>query len=186
MLVTVTTTCKLEDCERPRLARGYCKPHYRRFMQHGDPLVGGLLPEQIDRDGKRVCTDCGETKNLEEFGPSERSHGGRKRFCKRCSTVRSLAWQRANARKVQVARRAGLVRRTYGEDGVKAEQRRLNGEGCDVCGGRGPRMAIDHCHDTNRVRGLLCKDCNLVIGWLNDDPARLRALADYLERATAG
>jgi len=43
-------------------------------------------------------------------------------------------------------------------------------------------MAIDHCHDSGRVRGILCKDCNLVLGWMKDTPARLRALADYLER----
>jgi hypothetical protein len=41
-------------------------------------------------------------------------------------------------------------------------------------------MAIDHSHLTGRVRGLLCKDCNLILGWVQDDPARLRAMADYV------
>jgi hypothetical protein len=43
-------------------------------------------------------------------------------------------------------------------------------------------LAVDHCHVSGRVRGLLCSRCNSGIGHLGDDPARLRAGADYLER----
>ena len=32
------------------------------------------------------------------------------------------------------------------------------------------------------VRGLLCRGCNSAIGFAKDDPIRLRALADYLEK----
>jgi len=41
---------------------------------------------------------------------------------------------------------------------------------------------VDHCHATGKVRGLLCQRCNLAIGYAKDDPARLRAMAEYLER----
>ena len=43
-------------------------------------------------------------------------------------------------------------------------------------------LAVDHCHETKAVRGLLCTDCNMAIGLLRDDPALLRAAADYLDR----
>ena len=45
------------------------------------------------------------------------------------------------------------------------------------------RLSIDHCHDTGKVRGLLCHTCNVAIGYAGNDPARLRAAADYLERS---
>lgn len=42
---------------------------------------------------------------------------------------------------------------------------------------------VDHCHTSKKVRGLLCSSCNLVAGKVNDSPARLRSIADYLEKA---
>lgn len=45
------------------------------------------------------------------------------------------------------------------------------------------RLAVDHCHSIGKVRGLLCGQCNLAIGKMGDSPSRLRAAADYLEKA---
>ncbi|MBW3561477.1 MAG: endonuclease VII domain-containing protein [Actinobacteria bacterium] len=44
---------------------------------------------------------------------------------------------------------------------------------------------VDHCHETGRVRGLLCHHCNTGMGLLRDDPARLRSAARYLEDAAS-
>lgn len=40
---------------------------------------------------------------------------------------------------------------------------------------------IDHCHTTGKVRGILCLLCNLGLGQYRDNPALLRAAAEYLE-----
>lgn len=45
----------------------------------------------------------------------------------------------------------------------------------------GRNLAVDHCHKTGKVRGLLCVNCNKGIGLLKDDPYLLRSAASYLE-----
>lgn len=42
-------------------------------------------------------------------------------------------------------------------------------------------LNVDHNHETGIVRGLLCQNCNLVLGQAQDNPEILRRLADYLE-----
>lgn len=55
---------------------------------------------------------------------------------------------------------------------------------CAICdepmSGRAPM--IDHCHETNAVRGLLCQSCNTLLGAAKDQPDRLLAARDYLLR----
>lgn len=75
----------------------------------------------------------------------------------------------------------GLSREQY--DGMISEQAGK----CLLCklppGRDGKKsLSVDHCHKTGKVRGLLCGMCNTAIGKLNDDPALLRAAAEYLER----
>lgn len=56
---------------------------------------------------------------------------------------------------------------------------------CAICNleFNGTTPDIDHCHNTNKVRGLLCSNCNRGIGLLNDNPIILSKAVEYLNRA---
>lgn len=64
---------------------------------------------------------------------------------------------------------------------------------CKACGRRGlpageqtqagarVSLVVDHCHDSGRVRGLLCWPCNVALGHLGESSERLLSLLAYLE-----
>ena len=81
-------------------------------------------------------------------------------------------------------------KKIYGLDSDEYEGLRQKQDGkCPGClrelDSLGPReVHIDHCHDDNTVRGILCGPCNLSVGQAKDDPAVLRRLADYVTIST--
>ena len=58
------------------------------------------------------------------------------------------------------------------------------GHRCAICGTWDGKeaLAVDHCHKIGRIRGLLCRKCNLALGYTNDDTAILQKAIDYLKR----
>ena len=85
-------------------------------------------------------------------------------------------------RKFQLAAKYGLTPEDY--DRMLAEQDGV----CAIC--KSPPepekfLHIDHCHATNRVRRLLCPECNRGLGAFCDDVVRLLAAADYLREFAA-
>ncbi len=44
------------------------------------------------------------------------------------------------------------------------------------------RLAVDHCHATGAVRGLLCGTCNTTIGMIEDRPELLDRMRRYLSK----
>lgn len=43
-------------------------------------------------------------------------------------------------------------------------------------------LAVDHCHKTGRIRGLLCSRCNLALGQMNDNIEILLSAIEYLKQ----
>jgi hypothetical protein len=60
---------------------------------------------------------------------------------------------------------------------------RIQGYGCAACGAPpelGRHLAVDHDHTSHQVRGLLCKCCNMAIGFMRNNPFTALAAWRYL------
>lgn len=100
-------------------------------------------------------------------------------------------WLRQNRNEYPNRYRAYALKRDFGIDLAAYQEMFVAQKGlCAVCNqperdtraGGQKWLAVDHHHETGSIRGLLCAACNTGIGKLGDDPALLRAAADYLER----
>ena len=86
-------------------------------------------------------------------------------------------------RRAHLRRKYGLTFAEY--DKMLTEQNNC----CAVCGGTKPggrwkSFAVDHDHVTGRVRGLLCKSCNIALGEVKDDLTTLKNMINYLSKHT--
>lgn len=104
--------------------------------------------------------------------------------------ARSKAYHHANLDERRRKARAGQIWRKYGITPEDYDQLLRSQDGrCAICGSSEPGMAhmvvplvVDHNHDTNEIRGLLCVQCNAGLGQFADNPDRLVAAAMYLLR----
>ena len=116
-----------------------------------------------------------------------------KRYYRRHQQERKEAarkYQAANRDKVKARMTRWVRERRWAELGVTPEAYEAmlqvqNGH-CAICPctpeENGKMLAVDHDHVSGRVRGLLCRRCNLGLGNFRDMPGVLRAAATYLER----
>lgn len=76
---------------------------------------------------------------------------------------------------------ARYFRQTYNLTPTEVEQM-LESQGgvCAICGQVPERRVVDHCHDSGKVRGILCDTCNRCLGLLKDDANVLMSAAAYL------
>lgn len=116
----------------------------------------------------RVCKTCGVEKPLDKKHFYWRSDA--KAFRKGCKTC----WQEK-----QLIATIGVDFKVY-HHMLKAQ-----GHRCKICqttleSSRYSKFAVDHCHKTGRVRGLLCTNCNTAIGLMKDSVERLASAIKYL------
>lgn len=77
------------------------------------------------------------------------------------------------------------LKRTFGIGYQKyAEISEEQGNVCAICGciEQRKRLVVDHCHQTGKIRGLLCSPCNLGLGSFKDNIVSLQGAILYLEK----
>ena len=155
-------------------------------------------------DPTKPCSKCRVSKPLGQFHVNTEGLFGRRSFCKKCSNTvykerraksRSVAeksreqnrqWKEGNPDKVWAAR----IKRNFGlsVSDYKIMLDRQKGV-CAICleaetaiiSGKLLRLSVDHCHTTGKIRGLLCRKCNLGLGHLKDNVLHLKRAIDYLK-----
>lgn len=131
----------------------------------------------------KVCSKCREAKSLDCFTIKRNARDGLRSTCKVCVSVARRASYRVSGG-IHHVRRQNWAR--YGLSPKDFERLLTEQNGaCAICGdppNAGRALHVDHCHDTGRVRGLLCQGCNQTLGSTRERPDVLRKCADYLER----
>ena len=149
-------------------------------------------------ENKKKCTTCKKKKSLNEFYKATSTKDGYSYQCKLCAIDYSKDYIDSNKeacnevkkayehsesgkstkRNAQLKRRYGITLEDY--DALFIKQ----GGCCAICGKtpaeQGRILAVDHCHSTGKVRGLLCTVCNMGIGHLGDSASRVRKALEYL------
>lgn len=155
------------------------------------------ISRSITRDASgaivsQSCLQCEIVKPASDFHAKSLKSGTIQGSCKPCALQRVKKWQKDNPERYE----ENWKRSTHGRDRLRRKAveynisvedlQRLydNADGkCEICG-NGPKrwLVIDHCHNSTKVRGIICEQCNQALGLFKDNPEVMRAAALYIER----
>ena len=140
---------------------------------------------------KKVCTKCGKKKSIEEFRQHKGYKDGYETQCNDCKREYHKRWYRKNKEHHCSVNREYHLNATYG---ISSEQydimfKRQKGR-CAICGHKETRirsekvmnLVVDHDHNTDKIRELLCTKCNVVIGMAADNQDILAKAIRYLKK----
>lgn len=136
----------------------------------------------------KFCPRCKTTKPTSDFGRNVSKSDGLSSYCSKCVREYSARWKNKNRDQTrrtdkycQAKLKYGLSKDQY--DGLIQKQ----GSKCAIClceldpfDGT-TNTHIDHCHESGKVRGILCRACNVALGGFRDNIDALRRAISYLE-----
>jgi len=126
---------------------------------------------------------CGVEKNITEFYMRDKKTGRRHSACKECDKARVKARHQANPQRTK----NNDLKRMYGITLQEHQEMYKNQNGvCAICKGEGDgkwkKLCVDHDHKTGKVRQLLCRNCNMVLGQVGDNANLLEEMIKYLQK----
>lgn len=142
----------------------------------------------------KTCTNCKKSKSLDLFGVDSRRSDGLFIHCRLCRSKKRKAYRATvegnnYSKNMWLKDRYGITLDQYDE------AFKIQGGLCGLCdrvesqidkrNNKIRRLSVDHCHVTGVNRGLLCGECNLVLGKLEKGLPWLTQLPlDYLNAVT--
>ena len=142
----------------------------------------------------KICTVCKKELDNSYYHKSKATKDGYGYRCKSCDREARTKYRNENKEKFAEVNRKKQLKWRYGIT-LEEYEEILNKQGgcCAICktrenGVHGKRRSwnwsVDHCHETGKVRGLLCNQCNRGIGMLGDSKESLQKALDYLIKST--
>ena len=135
----------------------------------------GRTPKLTDEQGRYRCSKCREWKLPISFSKNKNQLSGFNYACKSCMKIQT--------QKYNLPAKYGITAAQF------AEKLLAQGGKCACCsvqfefdGNRNNRPCVDHNHQTNEVRNLLCGRCNLAAGNVGDSSIKAEQLAAYLKQ----
>ncbi len=130
---------------------------------------------------EKICNKCNNVKSLEDFPPRKDNADGRHGSCRTCDNIRKKKYKpdSSKSRQYWLKSKFGIGLEEY--NNLLQKQ---NGV-CAICEdrpGNNRSLAVDHCHSTGAIRGLLCFRCNATLGKFNDDIKLFETAINYLKR----
>lgn len=122
--------------------------------------------------------------------------------CKICACERTRNWQKENPERKRENERRWREKNPERERAIHLAKtcdldvdtihqyllERNNVFVCDICQqecSSGKRLAVDHDHETNEIRGLLCGNCNTGLGKFKDSVKLMEIATEYLKNKGA-
>ena len=128
--------------------------------------------------GNQTCKDCNDVLVV-DHNWSAAKHRKRTYVCTDCSRARNGNRKKGFNRKSWLMRNYGITEAEYNDLFLEQDGH------CAICSTHVSEMdrslAVDHCHETGLVRGLLCMQCNTSLGNLGDSIELLKRAIAYLE-----
>jgi hypothetical protein len=126
---------------------------------------------------------CSKEKLATEFYVRNKKTGVRHSSCKECDKARVKARHQANPERT----RNNDLKRNYGITLKEHQQMFDQQQGvCAICksegDGKWKKLCVDHDHKTGKVRQLLCRRCNMILGQAYDDKGLFSEFILYLDR----
>lgn len=116
------------------------------------------------QNGLKKCSKCLFEKPGKKFGNNKTRVDGKDAWCKDC-----IRWKRI------------MLAYNISEE-MYQEMAKAQNNKCSICSKADGLLFVDHDHVTGKVRELLCRDCNFMLGFSRDNPRHLGAAILYLKR----
>ncbi|RWO22804.1 endonuclease VII domain-containing protein [Mesorhizobium sp.] len=149
----------------------------------------------------KICSSCNSEKPLSLFGRQSGYRDGHRNQCNACRSRKQAAYTKTDAGKASQKRFVSSAERRekrkwrvrhkkYGMSRDSFSEMLLAQNGrCALCSTDKPGsrygFCIDHCHETGRVRGILCHNCNSALGKLGDTPTSISRALAYVQAKTS-